>query len=48
MITRQAKVKGICLPQTTSTGYFKGTALDGNIPKATQMSPEKIKHQQRK
>ena len=28
--------------------YFKGTALDESMPKAKQMSPEKIKPQQRK
>ena len=45
--SRQAKVEGICLPQTTSTGYFKGTALDGSTPKAKQMLTEKIKSHQR-
>ena len=47
-IPREAKVEGICLPQTTSTGYFRGTAPDGSTPKAKQTSPEKIKSQQRK
>ena len=47
-ISRQAKVEWICLPQTNSTEYFKGTALDGSTPKAKQTSPEKIKSQQRK
>ena len=32
----------------TSTGYFKGTAVDGSTPKAKYMSAEKIKSQQRK
>ena len=43
--SRQAKAEGICFPQTTSTGYFRGTALDGSTPKkSTEQNTQHMKN----